>query len=129
MLIYNKKLSVCPLTTHLPIQLVSSNIIKKKIIEKIKIINNFYIKRLKKKPKIGVTGLNPHCESILHNNEDQTIISPAIKMAKKNGIAVSGPYPADTIFLKQNRKKFDVILGMYHDQVLTPLKLYMNMMQ
>ena len=122
MLIYNNKLSVCPLTTHLPIKLVSKKITKLLIQDKLKIINNFYINILKIKPRIGVTGLNPHCESISSFNEDEKIISPAIKFAKRRGIYASGPYPADTIFLKQNRKKFDVILGMYHDQVLTPLK-------
>ena len=74
------------------------------------------------KPKIGVTGLNPHCESILRSNEDSKIIVPTIKKLKKKGYKISGPYPADTIFLKQNRKQFNVILGMYHDQVLSPLK-------
>jgi 4-hydroxy-L-threonine phosphate dehydrogenase PdxA len=122
MLIYNNKLSVCPLTTHLPIKLVSKKISKLLVQDKIKIINNFYIDKLKFKPKIAVTGLNPHCESISNFNEDDKIILPAIKFAKKQAISVSGPYPADTIFLEQNRKKFDVILGMYHDQVLTPLK-------
>jgi len=122
MLIYNNKLSVCPLTTHLPIKLVAKKISKSLVQNKIKIINDFYIDKLKFKPKIAVTGLNPHCESISGFNEDEKIILPAIKFAKKNGISVSGPYPADTIFLEQNRKKFDVILGMYHDQVLTPLK-------
>ena len=122
MLIYNNKLSVCPLTTHLPIKLVAKKISKSLVQNKIKIINDFYIDKLKFKPKIAVTGLNPHCESISSFNEDEKIILPAIKFAKKNGISVSGPYPADTIFLEQNRKKFDVILGMYHDQVLTPLK-------
>ena len=122
MLIYNNKLSVCPLTTHLPIKLVAKKISKSLVQNKIKIINDFYIDKLKIKPKIAVTGLNPHCESISSFNEDEKIILPAIKFAKKNGISVSGPYPADTIFLEQNRKKFDVILGMYHDQVLTPLK-------
>jgi 4-hydroxy-L-threonine phosphate dehydrogenase PdxA len=66
--------------------------------------------------------MNPHCESILKNNEDRKIVMPAIKLAKLNKISVDGPFPADTIFLKQNRQKFDVILGMYHDQVLTPIK-------
>ena len=66
--------------------------------------------------------MNPHCESILSFNEDNEIVSRAINSQKKQGITVSGPYPADTIFLKDNRKKFDVILGMYHDQVLTPIK-------
>ena len=122
MLIYNKKLAVSPLTTHLPIKLVSKNISKKLILDRIKLINNFYLQNFKKKPLIAVTGLNPHCESILKKNEDKIIISKAVANSKKSKFLVYGPYSADTIFLKQNRKKFDVILGMYHDQVLTPLK-------
>ena len=122
MLIFNKELSVCPLTTHIPLGQIGKFVTKKNIIEKIKIINNFYKKKLKIKPNIAVTGLNPHCETISRYNEDEKIIMPAVKFARKSGINVYGPFPADTIFLKQNRKKFNVILGMYHDQVLTPLK-------
>ncbi len=121
MLIYNKKLSVCPVTTHLPIKLVAKKITKKKVREKIVIINDFYKKFLRFKPRIAVIGLNPHCESVLKFNEDIKIISPVIK-SLENKINVKGPFPADTIFLKNNRKKFDVIIGMYHDQVLTPIK-------
>jgi 4-hydroxy-L-threonine phosphate dehydrogenase PdxA len=66
-------------------------------------------------------GLNPHCESVHNYDEDEKIIKPSVKYLK-NKYNLSGPYPADTIFLKKNRKKFDVIVGMYHDQVLTPLK-------
>ena len=121
MLIYNKKLSVCPITTHLPLKLVSKKISKKDIIKKISLINNFYIKRFNFKPRIAVLGLNPHCESIHAYNEDDKIIKPSIRYLKKK-YNVSGPHPADTIFLKDNRKKFDVIVGMYHDQVLTPIK-------
>ena len=122
MLIYNRQLSVCPLTTHLPIKLIPKEISKKLIQDKLELIHNFYLRNLGFKPKIAVTGLNPHCESTLKFNEDEKIISPAIKFSKKKKIKVSGPFSADTIFLKQNRKKFDVVLGMYHDQVLTPLK-------
>ena len=122
MLIFNKDLSVCPLTTHLPLKLVTKNISKKLIFQKTSLINKFYLKNIGIKPKIAVTGLNPHCESILKFNEDKKIISPAINSLKKIGINIDGPFSADTIFLKQNRKKYDVILGMYHDQVLTPLK-------
>ena len=122
MLIYNKELSVCPLTTHLPIKLVSKKITKKLIINRLKMINDFFIKNFKFKPKIAVTGLNPHCESISNYNEDDKIVLPAINLAKKKGVLASGPYSADTIFLKQNRKKYNLILGMYHDQVLSPLK-------
>ena len=121
MLIYNKKLSVCPITTHLPLKLVSKKISKKDIIKKISLINNFYIKRFNFKPRIAVLGLNPHCESIHAYNEDDKIIKPSIRYLKKK-YNVSGPHPADTIFLKDNKKKFDVIVGMYHDQVLTPIK-------
>ena len=70
MLIYNNNLSVCPITTHLPLKLVSKKITKKLIKEKITIINGFYNKILGFKPIIGVVGLNPHCESILKFNED-----------------------------------------------------------
>ena len=122
MLIYNKNLSVSPLTTHLPLKLVTKKINKNLIIEKVKIINNFFRDRMGKKPKIAITGLNPHCESIDKFNEDQKILKPAIKYLTKLKYKISGPFPADTIFLKKNRKNFDVIIGMYHDQVLTPIK-------
>ncbi len=122
MLIYNENLSVCPLTTHLPIKLVAKKITQKLIEEKIETINSFFKINFKIKPKIAVTGLNPHCETILKFNEDENIVKKAIKIKVKKRINVKGPYPADTIFLKKNRNKFDVILGMYHDQVLGPFK-------
>ena len=122
MLIYNKNLSVSPITTHLPLKHVSKNISKNLILEKVKLINSFFKENLKKKPNIAITGLNPHCESIDMFNEDQKILKPVIKYLLKLKYKVSGPFAADTIFLKKNRKKFDVIIGMYHDQVLTPLK-------
>ena len=122
MIIYNKNLSVCPLTTHLPIKHVSKKINKLEIINKVKLIDSFWKEKFKKKVKIGVTGLNPHCESIDSFNEDKKIILPTIKKLKKLMYNIEGPLAADTIFLKNNRKKFDLIIGMYHDQVLTPIK-------
>ena len=122
MLIYNKNLSVCPLTTHMPIKKVSKKIKRKLINEKVKLINNFYQKHFKLKPKIAITGLNPHCESIGNVNEDEKIIKPAIKSLANSNFNVYGPFAADTIFLKKNREKYNVIIGMYHDQVLTPIK-------
>jgi 4-hydroxythreonine-4-phosphate dehydrogenase len=122
MIIYNKDLSVCPLTTHLPIKHVNKRINKLEIIKKVKLIYNFWKKKFGKQVKIGVTGLNPHCESIDDFNEDKKIILPTIKKLKKLKYNIEGPLAADTIFLKNNRKKFDLIIGMYHDQVLTPIK-------
>ena len=122
MIIYNKLLSVSPLTTHLPIKYITKKITKSIIINKVKAINSFWVKHLKKKPKIAITGLNPHCESIDTFNEDEKIIKPSIKLLQKSRVNILGPFPADTLFLKNNRKKFDIVVGMYHDQVLTPIK-------
>ena len=122
MLIYNHKLSVSPLTTHIPISKVSNKIKKKTIISKIKKIDTFYQKVLKKKPNIAITGLNPHCESFGSENKENKEIIPAIKHLRKSKIRIEGPFASDTIFLKENSKKYDVIFGMYHDQVLGPMK-------
>ena len=118
MLIYNKKLSVSPLTTHIPINQVSNQINKSKIVKKIKIINDFYKRIFNKKPNIAVLGLNPHNFS----SEEKEIIIPAIKKIGKKGIRVMGPISPDTSFMVFKKYKIDVILGMYHDQVLAPFK-------
>ena len=122
MLIYNKSLSVCPITTHLPLKEVHKNISKKMIINKTILINSFYKKKFKKSPKIAITGLNPHCESNYKSSEEKNIIIPSINHVKKKGIKLEGPFAADTIFMAEHVKKYDVIIGMYHDQVLTPAK-------
>ena len=122
MLIYNRKLSVCPITTHLPLKSVVKNITKEKIIKKISLIDSFYNKYLGFKPKIILLGLNPHCESVHKFNEDEKILKPCIKYLSNKKINIKGPYSADTAFLKKNRRNIDVVVGMYHDQVLTPIK-------
>ncbi len=122
MLIYNKQLSVCPITTHLPLKSVPKNIKKRTIIDKVNLVDDFYKKYILLRPKIALTGLNPHCESIENSNEDEKILKPAVDYLSKSKVKISGPYAADTIFLKKNRLKYNVIVGMYHDQVLTPIK-------
>ena len=122
MLIYNKNLSVSPLTTHLPLKKVNEEITKQKIINKIKLISNFYKKELNINAKIAITGLNPHCESNYNSSEEKRFIIPAINYLIKKRYKVSGPFAADTMFMISNRSKYDVIRGMYHDQVLTPSK-------
>ncbi len=76
------------------------------------------------KPHIGVAGLNPHAgEDGKFGDEEIRVIQPAILMAKEAGINVSGPFPADTVFLKALEGKFDCVVAMYHDQGLIPIKL------
>ena len=97
MLIYNKRLSVSPLTTHLPLKKVYKKISKEKIINHVKIIDEFYKKRFKMNAQIAITGLNPHCESNYESSEEKNIIKPAINYLIKKKYNVSGPFPADTI--------------------------------
>ena len=122
MLIFNEKLSVSPITTHVAIKNVHKKISKEKIYSHIKLITEFYKKHFKKIPKIAITGLNPHCESNFKDCEENSTIIPAVKKLKDQRFKVEGPFPADTLFMKEHLEKFNVIVGMYHDQVLTPMK-------
>ncbi len=121
MLIANNNFAVSPITTHINLKHVSKSINKEKIIKKIKTINSWFIEYKKKKPKIGILGLNPHNAEMRNNSEESKIILPAVKELKRFNIHVKGPLVTDTIFIK-NFKNFDVLVGMYHDQVLTPFK-------
>jgi 4-hydroxythreonine-4-phosphate dehydrogenase len=74
-------------------------------------------------PRLALSGLNPHAgENGAMGSEDQTIIAPAIATLRAEGIAVSGPLPADTMFHARARKGYDAALAMYHDQALIPIK-------
>ena len=121
MLIRNKKFAVSPITTHINIKNVPKNLKSKTIINKILTIHKFYKKFLKKIPKIGILGLNPHNAEMDKNSEEKKIIIPSIHLLKKRGINLIGPLVSDTLFI-EDFKKYDVIVGMYHDQVLTPFK-------
>ena len=122
MMIYNKKFSVVPLTTHLEIKDVTNRIKHEIIRNKILVLNNFYKKLFKKNPKISVLGLNPHNSENRKNSIENKIIKPTIKNLKRLGLNINGPFPADTIFNNQKKLKFNVAVGMYHDQVLAPFK-------
>jgi 4-hydroxythreonine-4-phosphate dehydrogenase len=123
MLIYNENFSVLPLTTHIPLKNVYKEISFKKIAKACNNINYFYSKILRrKKIKIGILGLNPHNgENGYIGAEEKKIITPAIKKLKKK-YSIIGPLSPDTSFLQRNKLKIDVLIGHYHDQVLTAFK-------
>ena len=121
MLLKGDKFSVSPITTHISVKQVSNMISFKKIENKIKLIHFWFNKYFKKKPKIAILGLNPHNGELHKDSEEKKIIIPAIKKLNKKKFSVIGPMPADSIFSK-SYKNFDVIVGMYHDQVLAPFK-------
>ena len=126
MLIYSNELSVSPVTTHIPLSQVSKKINQHKIVKKVKIINNFYKKIFNKKPNFAILGLNPHNYSSSKKSEEKEIINKAIKTLIKLKIKVKCPIPSDSSFMIFKKYKFDVIIGMYHDQVLTPFKALYN---
>jgi 4-hydroxy-L-threonine phosphate dehydrogenase PdxA len=76
------------------------------------------------RPRIAVAGLNPHAgEHGLFGCEEDTAMRPAIEACRAAGIDVSGPFPADTLFVRARRGEFDVVIACYHDQGLIPVKL------
>ena len=121
MMIRNKKLSVVPITTHIRVKDVPKAISTNLIVKKIKTLTTRYKIIFGKIPKLGVLGLNPHNAEYEKDSEEIRKIIPAISILKKAGLNISWPLVSDTIFIN-NYKKYDVIVGMYHDQVLGPFK-------
>jgi 4-hydroxythreonine-4-phosphate dehydrogenase len=124
MLLTSGKLRVVPVTVHIPLKDVPAALTEDLIIETVEITardlrNIFQIPS----PRIGITGLNPHAgeDGTLGLEEIETI-SPAIEKLKKRGLDVIGPMPADAVFQDRLRGTFDVLIAMYHDQALIPVK-------
>jgi 4-hydroxythreonine-4-phosphate dehydrogenase len=124
MLFLSEKIKAGLLTIHSPISNVSKLITKEKITKAIKLLSLTAKQDIKiKNPKIAVLGLNPHAgENGLIGDEEEKIIKPAIKISQKR-FNVSGPFVPDAFWGNKTYKQFDMILGMYHDQVLIPFKL------
>ena len=121
MLIYNKLFSVSPITTHISIKDVIRKLKSQIIIKKVNTISKFYTQKFKKKVKIGILGLNPHNDEMRTNSFEKKVLIPLIKKLKKKGLKIKGPLSVDNVFLK-DKIEYDVVVGMYHDQVLGPFK-------
>ncbi len=124
MLLTSDKLKVVPLTTHIPLSKVSEQISKEFITFKLRVIHNEIEERFNlHKPRIFVSGINPHAgDNGEIGNEEINHIKPAIECLQIEGLNVSGPYPADTLFNDRTRARYDVAVCMYHDQALIPVK-------
>ena len=124
MLLASKKLNVALATTHIALKDVPKKITQKSLCSTIKTLHFDLIKKFGfRKPKITVTGLNPHSgENGEFGDEEIKIIGPAIEKMKAQGILVNGPIPADTAFTVDLIKKTDCFLAMYHDQGLAAFK-------
>ena len=124
MMLAGDRLRVILVTTHHALKDIPGMLSKELIAEKIMIAHNELKKFLDSSPRIAVAALNPHAgESGRFGKEEDDIISPAIENCRKLGAEVSGPFPPDAIFREAYDGKFDVVISMYHDQGLIPLKL------
>lgn len=126
MVLAAKGLKVLLVTTHLALRDVSARLSKKKILETIRLGYHFLKDDLKiKNPCIGVCGLNPHNgEGGIFGDEEERVIKPAVIAAKGLGIDCIGPVVPDIIFYQAvKQKKYDLVVAMYHDQGLIPLKM------
>lgn len=124
MMLAGPELRTVPVTIHIPLAKVPNALTIDKIVSTARILAD----ELKMtfgipEPRIAVAGLNPHAgENGMMGTEEKTIIEPALSILRAEGINVTGPYPADTMFHERARKNYDAALAMYHDQALIPLK-------
>lgn len=124
MILFDQRMRVALVTTHLPIGAISEAITKESVGDAIRrfdkvLRSDFGCER----PRIAVLGLNPHCgDGGLLGSEEQQSIIPAIREASEKGILCFGPYAADGFFASESWRKFDGVLAMYHDQGLAPFK-------
>jgi 4-hydroxythreonine-4-phosphate dehydrogenase len=120
----SNKINAALLTIHNPIKNISKLLKTKRLEDTIKIIHQMLIKDLGiSKPLIAVLGLNPHAgENGIIGKEEISIVAPVITRLRRT-ISVEGPFSSDAFFANKRYKNFDMILGMYHDQVLIPFKL------
>jgi 4-hydroxythreonine-4-phosphate dehydrogenase len=124
MMLWSPKLAVVPVTIHLSLRDALAQLTSELIVSTVRIVaaeltSRFGVSR----PRIAISGLNPHAgEDGSLGHEEQTIVTPAIKVLRNEGIDAKGPLPADTMFHDAARKTYDCAVCMYHDQALIPIK-------
>ncbi len=128
MMLANDELRVVLVSIHLSLRRAMEAVTLEGVLQTLRITHNALFNILGHAPHIGVAGLNPHAgEGGLFGTEEQTVIAPAISTAVAEGMKVSGPFAPDTVFMRARqtstkRGEFDVVVAMYHDQGLIPVK-------
>ncbi len=124
MMLASDILRVVPLTVHVPIARVPELLTLARVGETVRIVAEAMIADFGiAKPRIAVTGLNPHAgEAGIIGREEVAVIAPAIASLQAEGLAVTGPHSADSLFHGEARKRYDAVVTMYHDQALIPIK-------
>lgn len=124
MMLWSDELAVVPVTVHIPLKDVPGALTADLIVRTARIVAGDLRDRFGlQHPRLAVAGLNPHAgENGTLGREDRDVIAPAVAELQAEGLAVTGPWPADTMFHAQARRTYDAALAMYHDQALVPIK-------
>ncbi len=124
MMLWSPELAVVPVTIHIPLREVFSALSTALIVETGRIVVRDLFRRFGvARPRLAVAALNPHAgEEGTLGDEDQTVVAPAVKALRAEGVDAVGPLPADTMFHERARATYDAALCMYHDQALIPIK-------
>jgi 4-hydroxythreonine-4-phosphate dehydrogenase len=124
MLFHSSSLIVTLATVHVPLAEVPALLTPERLGETIDLTAAWLPLVTTRTPRIAVAGLNPHAgEDGLLGTEDAAVIAPAVQAARNRGLDVTGPLPADTVFVRARRGEFDAVIACYHDQGLIPVKL------
>jgi 4-hydroxythreonine-4-phosphate dehydrogenase len=123
MLFVTRDLKVALLTVHLGLKDAIASISGAAVLTKLKLVHSEHRRFFGGEPRIGVCALNPHAgEGSLFGAEERDILRPSVEAARRSGLNVAGPYPADTLFMRAARGEFDVVLALYHDQATIAVK-------
>jgi 4-hydroxythreonine-4-phosphate dehydrogenase len=124
MMFWSEPLKVVLASVHVPLRDVSSVITRTLIDNVIELARRELPAFGIPNPRLAMAGLNPHAgEDGLMGDEEQRVLRPAVEAARARGIAIDGPLPADTVFVRAVRGEFDAVIAIYHDQGLIPVKL------
>jgi 4-hydroxythreonine-4-phosphate dehydrogenase len=123
MLLLGRDLAVIHVTTHVTLRRVPELITRERVLRTIRLAHQAMAGLGRARPRIAVAGLNPHAgEDGLFGDEERREIAPAVEAARREGLDVTGPLPADTLFSRARGGEFDVVVAMYHDQGHIPVK-------
>jgi 4-hydroxythreonine-4-phosphate dehydrogenase len=124
MMLWSEELAVVPVTIHIPLRDVPQALTADLIVTTGRIVAKDLRERFGLScPRLAVAGLNPHAgENATLGTEDRDVIAPAVARLQAEGLSVTGPLPADTMFHREARRTYDAALTMYHDQALVPIK-------
>jgi 4-phospho-D-threonate 3-dehydrogenase / 4-phospho-D-erythronate 3-dehydrogenase len=125
MMLYSDVLTVSLVTTHIGYHEVPGKLSVRRVLNVIELTAQAMGRLLRREPRLGVCGLNPHAgeHGLFGNHEEDKWVAPAVRRARKKGIQAEGPLVPDAVFTNGQRKKYDAIVTLYHDQGHIPFKM------